>query len=736
MKKNALFLSLLFLTGFIFGQSNLTLTFSAIENTSYVQLDSVRVINLTQNCDTVLHWPDTSLNLSYVGIAEFRSQDDLLQVFQNYPNPAKDKTTISVYLPKNDDVIVSIINSHGKTELVGNFSLEGGIHNFIFSPGKAHFYIFSVLSSFGTSSIKILCSNLISRQNPVLNHNGLKNSQLEKRPTNIRQRFTFNPDDELLINGIYGSLNSWILDNPESNQKYIFQFAFNIACPEQPTVEYGNQIYYTVQIFNQCWLKENLNIGQIIPLLEYMEDNEIIEKHCSYNDLDSCSKYGGLYQWDEMMQYSSQQINQGICPDGWHIPTDMEWTILEGSVDSQFGAEDIEWETEGFRGFDVGCNLKSTNGFSNNGNGNNMFGFDALPGGNHYQQPGIDGFWWTSQSSFSYAWYRTMNSYQDGSGRSSEFKEMSHSVRCIMDNYVSDPVADFSFSPVHGIAPLTVSFIDESTKNPENWLWDFGDGNSSIERNPYHVYQDTGVYFVSLTVFNQFGADTYVSLYPIIVIDEGGGEPCPGIEAVNYGGKIYNTILIGEQCWLKENLDIGEMIPCEQDMEDNGIIEKYCYDDNPENCDIYGGLYQFEEMMQYSTQSDLKGICPDGWHLPNDEEWKILEGTVDSQFPSGDPEWNKTGWRGMDAGLNLKSPIGWVGGGSGTNLYGFQSLPGGHSLPDGTYTNLGGVGYWWSYNDTLGSNGMYRRQNFEEDRIYRNSLNNQHGLSIRCIKNQ
>jgi len=67
-------------------------------------------------------------------------------------------------------------------------------------------------------------------------------------------------------------------------------------------------------------------------------------------------------------------------------------------------------------------------------------------------------------------------------------------------------------------------------------------------------------------------------------------NPCPNLPAVNYGGKIYNTVQIGTQCWLKENLNIGTMIPVNQDGSNNGSIEKYCYNNDINNCNVYGGL--------------------------------------------------------------------------------------------------------------------------------------------------
>jgi len=81
-------------------------------------------------------------------------------------------------------------------------------------------------------------------------------------------------------------------------------------------------------IGTRCWLKENLNAGLMIDSSQSMQDNGYFEKYCYHNNVDSCAKYGGLYQWDEIMQYTTQQGVQGICPPGWHVPTDAEWTSL------------------------------------------------------------------------------------------------------------------------------------------------------------------------------------------------------------------------------------------------------------------------------------------------------------------------------------------------------------------------------------------------------------------------
>jgi uncharacterized protein (TIGR02145 family) len=78
-------------------------------------------------------------------------------------------------------------------------------------------------------------------------------------------------------------------------------------------------------------------------------------------------------------------------------------------------------------------------------------------------------------------------------------------------------------------------------------------------------------------------------------------------------GQSYSTVLIGTQCWMAENLNIGTMLTGSGNQTDNNTIEKYCYHDSTSYCDTYGGLYQWNQMMQYDTIAGTQGICPSGW---------------------------------------------------------------------------------------------------------------------------
>jgi uncharacterized protein (TIGR02145 family) len=443
--KTKIFLTVtaLFLIISVFSQKpTLELTFTPIDSADYVQLDNIKIMNRTQGGDTTLYWPDTVLVLDYqVGMPENNSDVEGFQVFQNYPNPVADQTTIFLYVPEKDIVNMIVTDMLGRVILKTDRVLDKGTHSFLFTPGEGNLYFFTAQWRSYCSSIKILQATSNSTKASSLEYIGNEFSSSQPKATEDIQSFLFNLGDELLYIGYIDTLQSGMLDTPETSETYTFQFATNIPCLGTPTVIYEGQVYNTIQIFSQCWLKENLNVGTMIQGDEQMTDNDTIEKYCYHNEPDSCTKYGGLYQWWEMMQYATQQGTQGICPPGWHLPTDAEWKVLEGAVDSQYGIGDPGWDDWNFRGFDAGTNLKTTSGWYQNGNGTDLFGFSGLPGGYRYYFGGVfddigrSGEWWTStEGGYDYAWHRALNYYYPGVYRIPVFiKEFGVSVRCLRD---------------------------------------------------------------------------------------------------------------------------------------------------------------------------------------------------------------------------------------------------------------------------------------------------------------
>ncbi len=299
----------------------------------------------------------------------------------------------------------------------------------------------------------------------------------------------------------------------------------------------------------------------------------------------------------------------------------------------------------------------------------------------------------------------------------------------------SVPIADFTSDITSGTPPLTVNFTDQSTNNPTTWQWDFGDGGTSTQPNPAHTYNTDDSYTVTLTVSNEYGNDTKTITNYIYVGSGGGGEPCPDTPTVtDADGNVYNTVQIGGQCWMKENLRVGTRIDGSQEMSSGNGIEKYCYDNDPDNCDTYGGLYQWNEMMQYTTTPGEQGICPDGWHLPSDEEWKTMEMTLGMSQGEADD----LGLRGTDEGGKMKEAgtTHWNSPNTGaTNSSGFTALPGGRRESSGSFYYLGNQDFWWSSSEYSGTSAWRRCLYHDHGQVYRGSGRKALGRSVRCLKN-
>jgi len=417
---------------------SIELSFTAINNVSYVRLDSVIVMNKTAQCDTVLYWPDTLLVLDFVGVAENHNYSPGFKVFDNYPNPLQNQTNIQIQVPESGEVFINISDITGKKIISCEETLGKGTHTFIYKPGQAGLQIFTAYWGNQVSSMKMICDPAGGQKQAHLDYAGSKPSGDDPSLKQIKSEFSFSPGDKLVYAGAAGGVSSGITDNPDQNTSYTFQFATNIPCPGLQTVEYEGQVYNTIQIFSQCWMKENLNAGVMLQGSEEMTDNDIIEKYCYNNSEDTCLLYGGLYQWEEMMQYSSQEGVQGICPSGWHVPTDEEWKILEGAVDTHYGIGDQEWDAWGLRGYNACRHLKSTSGWQSN-SGFDTYGFTALPGGCRYGgnfgSETLFAYFWTSSLFGEQYWLRALyhgefeilRDHNDGLGFNG------YSVRCLKD---------------------------------------------------------------------------------------------------------------------------------------------------------------------------------------------------------------------------------------------------------------------------------------------------------------
>jgi uncharacterized protein (TIGR02145 family) len=201
--------------------------------------------------------------------------------------------------------------------------------------------------------------------------------------------------------------------------------------------------------------------------------------------------------------------------------------------------------------------------------------------------------------------------------------------------------------------------------------------------------------------------------------------PCPGTEYVNYEGETYPTVLINGQCWMARNLNVGHQLGSKTAYSDNDTIEKYCYNNETANCEKFGGLYPWDEIMQYSAvkPEGAQGICPPGWHIPTREEFVDLiyctEGYI-GYLMKDDPSWG-----GYADEVKSDCP-------NCMNSTGYNLYPSGKaflmSLED--FRDLGEEAYLWSSSEYVMSfykNGYY----FDASIEY-----NYNCYAVRCIKDE
>ena len=205
-------------------------------------------------------------------------------------------------------------------------------------------------------------------------------------------------------------------------------------------VGYQGYDYATVLIGDQCWFAENLRSenyenGDAIP--SNLSDSEwssttsgavaVYGEDAGCDnlspDIDACDPAQSLEEYGRLYNWYAVDDARGLCPSGWHVPTDGEWTLMT----DELGGESI-----------AGGQMKTTYGWYQGGNGTNSIGFSGLPGGNRYfsgafNDAGKDGDWWSSTPNESSAWYRGVDVDGEDVNRSNNYQRFGFSVRCIKD---------------------------------------------------------------------------------------------------------------------------------------------------------------------------------------------------------------------------------------------------------------------------------------------------------------
>ena len=193
---------------------------------------------------------------------------------------------------------------------------------------------------------------------------------------------------------------------------------------------YGGQTYKTVAVGFQVWMAENLNYADSLAL-----PNLKGRSSCYGDSPDSCAKYGRLYTWTGAMNLDSSYVatlasavikipHQGVCPAGWHIPTDDEWDELAEAVGGASSA---------------GTKLKSKAGWNGSGNGTDDYGFSVLPAGYRYSNGDFiyagyyADFWSATEDGANNAYIRYLNFSLAYMYSGIDYKSYAFSVRCVQD---------------------------------------------------------------------------------------------------------------------------------------------------------------------------------------------------------------------------------------------------------------------------------------------------------------
>jgi uncharacterized protein (TIGR02145 family) len=358
---------------------NYLISFEGSGETTIVE--SVFVENLTQGTSLTIDENDQlRLVKDVTGISPvWDNKDNMLRI---YPNPGKEYSNIEFIAPRAGFIITEVYDIAGKKILQKSNYFEKGTHLMQISGLSSGVYNINLRSIGFNYTGKIVCQSNPSRLAQI-NYSGQADIPVNAtrlKSENAEVRMQYNTGDRLKLTGISGNYSTVVVDVPAKSQSISFNF---VMCTDND----GNN-YPVVTIGTQTWMAENLKStafanGISIPLVE---DNSAWDAlgpgdmaYCYYqNSSENGDTYGALYSWASAMNGGPSSITnpsgvQGVCPNGWHLPSDAEWTELMDHLGGELVA--------GGKMKDVGTTLWK----SPNTEATNESGFTGLPGG--YRSP-------------------------------------------------------------------------------------------------------------------------------------------------------------------------------------------------------------------------------------------------------------------------------------------------------------------------------------------------------------
>jgi uncharacterized protein (TIGR02145 family) len=511
---------------------------------------------------------------------------------------------------------------------------------------------------------------------------------------------------DIIVSPLQNTIDS--LQNTINESFDNLQESLGFICGVNTVKDYDENVYATIKIGEQCWMKENLRTthysdGTEIPLgTDTSRTNGY--RYYPSRSAEFVSEYGYLYNWAALMNGSASSSAtpsgvQGVCPTGWHVPSPNEWTQLRTYMQSQNQyrcngtsaniakalADKTGWNP-------VNSNTNSSCAIGVNFEDNNASGFGARgagwlsDNGNSYAPVGGSALFCTSNSTshstygtvyFVYGFFNsdtTLRSWANPVWRG-------HSVRCLRDPESSTPTS------------LTPEDVQNMINNSLAPLQHTIDSLQNVINQQQQQLSENGV--------------------------------CGFAKVTDYDGNEYSTVKIGNQCWMKENLKSmhysdGTEIPLGTDSSKT-IGYRYYPDNDSSTVSSLGYLYNWHAVVRggsVGTTSVVQGICPTGWHVPSQDEFTQLKEFVKSkeEYRCNDNQWS-IGKALADSVLWLSYSLECVVGNnlSANNATGFSARPTGYYRTNfQNYTGVWHYGsrnfstaYWASNTSTSNSNNAY-----------------------------
>lgn len=346
MKKISLFILSITLFATSVAQQ-VVVTFSGREylTEEHLQLSRIVIQNKTRGWSETLTYPDTvAIFTPNSGLENFQAEKTF-SLQQNVPNPFEGVTKVILTTPESGKVTLEISDINGRSIIGANdfLHLPAGTHTFRITLPTAGIYLLTARHGQHTSAIKMV--NTASGKECHITHEG---SSTLKPILKKEIAKAFDLKDEMLYTG-YTMENgiervSYAIARKESSsEELVFDFAHDAKpCQDTKTVtDYDKNTYNTVQIGKQCWMVENMRATHFADGTEITlgDSTSTAHRFIAGNKPDMVQTCGYLYDWNAV-KYSvtgGDEDNrlQGVCPAGWHVPTQAEWKDMFGYVRSR-----------------------------------------------------------------------------------------------------------------------------------------------------------------------------------------------------------------------------------------------------------------------------------------------------------------------------------------------------------------------------------------------------------------